>query len=156
ADAPVPDRLCDGIMLDGLGFRYPDTDRDILRDVDVRLPAGSVVALVGEHGAGKTTLVKLLCGLYRPTTGRIVIDGVPLDSLSATEWRTRTSAAFQDFGRYELAARETVGVGDLPNIDDDTSIHHALDRAGAAELVAALPNGLDTQLGRSFTGGVDL
>ncbi|HEY3607589.1 MAG TPA: ABC transporter ATP-binding protein [Pseudonocardiaceae bacterium] len=153
---PVPDRLRDGIVLDGIGFRYPGTDREVLHGVDVRLPAGSVVALVGEHGAGKTTLVKLLCGLYRPTVGRFVIDGVPLDSLSAAEWRTRTSAAFQDFGRYEFAARETVGVGDLPNIDDDPSIHRALDRAGAVDLVTTLPNGLDTQLGRSFSDGVDL
>lgn len=155
-DAPVPDRLHEGISMEGLGFRYPGTDREVLRDVTLRLPAGSVVALVGEHGAGKTTLVKLLCGLYRPTVGRVVVDGVSLDSLAVAEWRQRTSAAFQDFGRFEFPARETVGVGDLPRIEDVGSIDQALDRAGAAEVVAGLPDGLETQLGRSFAKGVDL
>ncbi len=155
-DVPVPDRLRDGIVVDGLRFRYPGTDHEVLRDVAVRLPAGTVVALVGEHGAGKTTLVKLLCGLYRPTEGRIMVDGVPLGDLAVADWRRRTSAAFQDFGRFEFAARETVGVGDLPRIADDTGIHHALDRAGAGSVISGLPDGLATQLGRSFSGGVDL
>jgi ATP-binding cassette subfamily B protein len=153
---PAPDRLREGIVIDGLGFRYPGTDEQVLRDVTVRLRAGTVVALVGEHGAGKTTLVKLLCGLYRPTEGRITVDGVPLTDLAAPTWRQRTSAAFQDFGRFEFAARETIGVGDLPRVDDDPSVHRALDRAGAADVVAGLPDGLATQLGRSFAGGTDL
>jgi ATP-binding cassette subfamily B protein len=116
-DAPVPDRLHDGIRLEGVSFRYPGTERLVLEDVDLELRAGSVVALVGENGAGKTTLMKLLCRFYDPSAGRITVDGVDLTRLTADEWRARLSGAFQDFFRFEYQARATVGVGDLHRLD---------------------------------------
>jgi len=154
--APAPVRLREGIVFDRVGFRYPGTERWVLRDVSFRIPAGSVVALVGENGAGKTTLVKLLCRMYAPTEGRILVDGVDLASVEVGAWRERLSAAFQDFARLELAARHAVGVGDLPRLDDARAVEAALEGAGAAELFAALPAGGETQLGARWEGGVDL
>ncbi|MEA3056559.1 MAG: ATP-binding cassette, subfamily bacterial, partial [Actinomycetota bacterium] len=154
--APVPERLTDGITIEGLSFAYPGTTTPVLRDVDLHLPAGSTVAIVGENGAGKTTLVKLLFRLYEPTGGRILIDGVDLRDLPVEEWRQRLSAGFQDFGMFELYARETVGIGDTGVDDDDPNVISALTRAAAPEVVDALPTGLDTQLGRDFDGGIEL
>ncbi len=89
ADRPVPARLTQGIRFEHISFAYPGTERLVLEDVNLDLPAGSVVAIVGENGAGKTTLVKLLAKLYEPTSGRILIDGVELSRMPAAEWRNR-------------------------------------------------------------------
>jgi ATP-binding cassette subfamily B protein len=153
---PPPDRIERGIVLDGLSFHYSGEARDVLHDVDLTIPAGTVVALVGENGSGKTTLVKLLCRLYEPTRGAIALDGVDLASLDLERWRSRTSAAFQDFARLELVARETVGVGDLARLEDAAAVAAALARGGAEDVVARLPARLETPLGRSFSGGVEL
>ncbi|MEN3273713.1 MAG: ATP-binding cassette, subfamily bacterial, partial [Actinomycetota bacterium] len=153
---PVPERLTEGITIEGLSFAYPGTTTPVLRDVDLHLPAGSTIAIVGENGAGKTTLVKLLFRLYEPTAGRILVDGVDLRDLPVDEWRQRLSAGFQDFGMFELYARETVGIGDTGVADDDPNVLGALTRAAAPEVVDALPTGLDTQLGRDFDGGIEL
>ena len=122
-----------------MSFAYPGTERRVLEGVDLTLPAGSVVALVGENGAGKTTLVKLLCKLYEPTAGRILVDGVPLARMRADDWRSRLAGAFQDFFRFELPAQQSVGVGDLPRIDDRPAVAAAVGRAGADDVVAGLP-----------------
>jgi ATP-binding cassette subfamily B protein len=154
--APVPDVLRDGIGFEGIAFRYPGSSGgNVLADVDLFLPAGSTVAMVGDNGAGKTTLVKLLCRFYDPTEGRVTVDGVDLRDLPVEQWRARLSGTFQDFARPELVAREAVGVGDLPSVDDAAAVHAALTRARAEDVPAALPDGLDTLLGRSFPGGVD-
>ena len=156
ADAPPPEALQHGIGVEGISFRYPGTDRNVLSDVDLHLPAGATVAIVGENGAGKSTLVKLLTGLYEPTTGRIAADGIDLRRFSTSDWRERTSAGFQDFARFELLARESVGVGSLPELENAASVATALDRAEARDVVATLPAGLETQLGASFDGGAEL
>jgi ATP-binding cassette subfamily B protein len=156
APVPPPERLVQGIGLAGVSFAYPGTDKVVLADVDLFLPAGSTVAIVGDNGAGKTTLVKLLCRFYEPTTGSITVDGVSLSRLPIESWRARIAAGFQDFGRLQLLARESVGVGDVKLMDGDGAIVAALDRAAAADLPAALPRGLATQLGRDFEGGHEL
>jgi ATP-binding cassette subfamily B protein len=112
------------------------------------------VALVGENGAGKTTLVKLLCGLYQPSPGRLLVDGVDLRRLDVETWRSRTAAGFQDFARFMLLVRESVGVGDVRSVEDVAAVAAALERAHAADVVADLPHGLETQLGRYFRPGV--
>lgn len=156
ADLPAPAALREGIRLERVSFAYPGTERLVLDSVDLDLPAGAVVALVGENGAGKTTLVKLLCKLYEPTSGRILVDGLPLDRMRTAEWRDRMAGAFQDFFRFELPARSSVGLGDVPRQDDEAAVVAAVERAGAEDVVARLPSGLDTQLGIAWPGGVEV
>jgi ATP-binding cassette, subfamily B, bacterial len=153
---PAPDRLQLGIRFESVSFTYPDTEAPVLDEVNLELPAGSVVALVGDNGAGKSTLVKLLCGFYRPSAGAITIDGCDLARIPLAEWRTRLSGAFQDFAKLNFVARESVGVGDLTAIDDADLVHGALERAHAIDVLDAMPDGLDTQLGRQFDDGVEL
>ncbi len=155
-DAPVPARLTDGIELRNVSFTYPGADEESLRDVTVRLPAGSVVAIVGENGAGKSTLVKLLARLYQPTSGQILVDGVDLARMPAEAWRSRLAGAYQDFFRFELRAQTAVGVGDLPRVEEEAAVSTAVGRAGADDVVDALPAGLHTQLGRAWPEGVDV
>jgi len=156
ADAPAPDRIREGIRCEGLSFAYPGTSRLVLDSVDLTLPAGAVIALVGENGAGKTTLVKLLCKLYEPTAGRILVDGAPLSRMRTDEWRSRLAGAFQDFFRFELRARESVGVGDLARLAEAPAVSRAVGRAGAEDVVSRLPAGLETQLGPTWPGGVEV
>jgi ATP-binding cassette, subfamily B, bacterial len=151
----VPAALTEGIRLDDVGFTYPGTDRPVLGHVDLLLPAGSVVAVVGENGAGKSTLVKLLCRFHEVSSGRVLVDGVDLRSIDPDAWRSRIAAGFQDFVRFELTARETVGVGDLPRLSSVDAVSEALERA-RTDIAGRLPDGLDTQLGTSYADGVDL
>jgi ATP-binding cassette subfamily B protein len=156
ADQAVPERLVDGITLEHVSFAYPGTERRVLDDVSLRLPAGAVVALVGENGAGKSTLVKLLCKLYEPDEGRVLVDGVPLARMPADGWRDRLAGAFQDFFRFELQARHSVGVGDVGRLDDEPGVRAAVGRAGADDVVDRLAAGLDTQLGPTWPEGVEV
>lgn len=156
ADLPVPPSLSDGIRLEHLSFAYPGTDRLVLDDVSIDIPAGSVVAIVGENGAGKTTLVKLLVKMYEPTRGRILVDGTELGRIDADAWRARIAGAFQDFFRFEFRARHSVGVGDVPRLDDGGAVSTAIGRAGADDVVTRLPGGLETQLGPTWPAGVEV
>jgi ATP-binding cassette subfamily B protein len=156
APVPVPPELRQGITLEDVSFRYPKTDRLVLADVNLTLPAGQVVALVGDNGAGKTTLVKLLTGMYEPVRGRITVDGVDLRNVDLDAWRAQASAAFQDFARLELVFHESVGVGDLPHVDDESRVAEALRQAGGGDLLDTGQLGMDTPLGVSFEHGVDL
>ena len=156
ADLPVPDRIHDGITFDHVSFAYPGTDRLVLEDVSLTLPAGAVVAVVGENGAGKSTLVKLLAKLYEPTSGQILVDDVELSRVSAEGWRGRLAGAFQDFFRFELQAKHSVGLGDEPRLDDLAAIESAVGRAGADDVVDKLAAGLDTQLGPTWPEGVEV
>ncbi len=155
-DLVTPAELRGGIRFEDLTFKYPGTDRVILRDVNLTIPAGATLAIVGENGAGKSTLVKLLCRFYEPTSGRILVDEQDLSRLPVAEWRGRIATGFQDFARFEFLARRTVGVGDLPNLDENPAVVAALDRARAGDIVGRLRDGLDTQLGKSYADGVEL
>ncbi|GAC1326869.1 MAG: ABC transporter ATP-binding protein [Chloroflexota bacterium] len=152
----VPDRLVQGITFRDVSFTYPGTTRTVLARLDLDVPAGSTIAIVGENGAGKTTLVKLLSRFYEPTTGRIEVDGMNIANFVIAEWRTRIAAGFQDFARLQLLARESIGVGDTRRLSDDEAVMAALGRAAADDMLDKLPDGLDTQLGREFAGGLDL
>jgi ATP-binding cassette subfamily B protein len=156
SDLPAPSMVRQGIRFEGVSFAYPGTDRLVLDAVDLELPAGAVVALVGENGAGKTTLVKLLCKLYEPTSGRILVDGAPLSRMRADEWRQHLAGAFQDFFRFELRARHSVGLGDVARLEEEPAVAAAVRRAGADDVIAHLPAGLETQLGPTWPGGFEV
>jgi ATP-binding cassette subfamily B protein len=156
ADQTAPARLTEGIRFDHVSFAYPGTDRLVLDDINLDLPAGKVVAIVGENGAGKSTLVKLLGKMYEPTRGRILVDGMDLARMAAVDWRARLAGAFQDFFRFEFRARQTVGIGDLPRLEDEPAVVTAVSRAGADDVIVRLPAGLDTQLGPTWPGGSDV
>jgi ATP-binding cassette, subfamily B, bacterial len=156
ADMTAPERLVDGIRLEHVSFAYPGTTRHVLDDVNLDLKRGSVIAIVGENGAGKSTLVKLLARLYQPDKGRILVDGADLSRIQADDWRQRVAGAFQDFFRFEFRARQSVGLGDVPRIDDEPAVAAAVDRAGADDVVTRLAAGLETQLGPTWPGGVDV
>lgn len=152
----VPETIRKGIDLENLSFRYPETDADVVQDVNLHIPAGSTIAVVGDNGAGKTTLIKLLSRFYEPTHGRILIDGISLHSFDVVEWRRHIAAGFQDFVRFEFLARETVGVGDLRHIEETSIVEGALVRAGSGDVVVSLPKGLESQLGKTFEDGTEL
>jgi ATP-binding cassette subfamily B protein len=147
-----------GIRFDGVGFRYPDSERWALRGVNLFLPKGRSLALVGENGAGKTTFIKLLAGLYRPTEGRVLLDGKDLRAWDEEALRRRIGVIFQDFNQYQLLLRENVGFGSAEHLGDDARVERAVEQGGAREVVAGLAGvgGLDTQLGRWFKGGAEL
>jgi ATP-binding cassette subfamily B protein len=156
ATVPAPDRLEQGISLHGVGFSYPGAQAAVLSGIDLEFPAGATIALVGENGAGKSTLVKLLARLYDPTEGTITVDGTDLRDINPDQWRAKMSAGFQDFVKFEFSATRTVGIGDLAHLDDGDSIEAALLRGDANSVIDRLTDGLDTQLGKRFTGGVEL
>ena len=157
-DQTVPAALAgaEGIRFEHVSFAYPGTSRLVLDDVNLDLPPGTVVAIVGENGAGKSTLVKLLAKMYEPTSGRILVGGTELRRVAAADWRSRLAGAFQDFFRFEFRARHTVGVGDVPRLDDTPAVTTAVTRAGADDVVAKLTEGLETQLGPTWPGGVEV
>jgi ATP-binding cassette subfamily B protein len=153
--AVPPEQLAEGIVVDRVSFRFPGADRDALSDVTVRLGTGNVIALVGDNGAGKTTLVKILTGLYEPTGGRVSVDGRHLATADLPAWQVRLSAVFQDFARFPLLVREAIGLGDVHRLHEKGAVEGAARRARADRIVARLPHGMDTRLGRN-AGGVEL
>jgi len=156
ANLHPPQRLTDGIRFEHVSFSYPGTRKRVLEDVNLEFKPGTVVAIVGENGAGKSTLVKLLSRMYQPEEGRILVDGEDLARISASEWRARLAGAFQDFFRFEFRARHTVGLGDLPRLDDEPGVTAAVGRAGADDVVGKLAAGLETQLGSAWPGGTEV
>ncbi|MGC4938593.1 ABC transporter ATP-binding protein [Kribbella sp. DT2] len=152
-----PPRLeANGIQARDLAFTYPGSTKPAVTGVNLDIPPGSVVAVVGENGAGKSTLVKLLAGFYVADSGRLTVGGVELSQVDVEAWRKHLSGCFQDFSRFELPLRESIGLGDPDHLADDAAVLTAARRGGAASLVARLPRGLDTQLGHRWPDGVDL
>jgi ATP-binding cassette subfamily B protein len=156
APRPFPRPLRQGIAFEHVGFRYPGTGADVLKDLSFEIRPGEHVALVGENGSGKTTLVKLLCRLYDPTDGTIRIDGIDLRELRIRELRDELAIVFQDYARYQLTARENIWLGNVALPLDSDRIIEAARRTGADLALSALPEGYDTQLGRQFEGGAEL
>ncbi|MHA7134353.1 ABC transporter ATP-binding protein [Oerskovia turbata] len=145
-----------GIRFEGVRFRYSDDTPWVLDGLDLELGAGRSTAIVGLNGAGKTTLIKLLARLYEPTEGRILVDGVDLRDLDTQAWQRQLALIFQDYVRYELTAAENIGLGAPALLDDREAIEAAARKAGALDVLAGLPQGLDTTLSRRYPGGRDL
>ena len=152
----APVRSEQGIRLERVSFRYPGKDDWVLRDIELFIPRGQSVAIVGANGAGKTTLVKLVTRLYRPSEGRLFLDGKQLDDWDESELRARFGVVFQDFNQYQLKLRENVGVGSVEHLDDSARIERAVARGGADAVVSGLASGIETPLGRWFQDGVEL
>lgn len=144
----VPLPLRRGVELRDVTFVYPGTDRPVLDRLNLRIAPGESIALVGENGAGKTTIVKLLTRLYDPTEGQVLVDGTDLRDLDLEQWRSRVAVIFQDFAQYHLPARMNIGLGDLARLDDLRAVEAAAARGGAAAVIQKLEDGYDTVLGR--------
>jgi ATP-binding cassette subfamily B protein len=154
ADAAALPR--DSITFRDVSFRYPAGNAAVLAGLNLRIQAGTSLAIVGLSGAGKTTLVKLLTGLCAPATGSITVDDMPLDDLDLVSWHRQLAVVFQDFVRYELSLRDNIGFGCVERTWDDTAITEVAGLAGAASLIAALPAGSATTLSPRYEDGVDL
>jgi len=144
------------IRFEAVSFAYPASPHVVLDGITLTIQPGETIALVGENGAGKSTLARLLLGLYTPTSGHITVDGDDLLDVDPVWWRSRVTAVFQEYVRYELTARENVGFGDLSRGDNQAAIEQAAARSGADGVIARLPGGYETLLGRTHATGQDL
>ena len=152
----VPRPLQQGLVFDQVSFHYPSEQQVALEDLSFSLYPGEHIALVGENGAGKTTLVKLLCRLYDPTHGRILLDGIDLREFGIQDLHQEISVIFQDFARYHMTAKENIGLGVDPDRLDHDQCVSAAQQAGIDKVIARLPQGYDTILGKMFEGGQEL
>ena len=152
----VPTAFKKGIEIRGLSFRYPNTQRFVLCDLNLHITPGETMALVGENGSGKTTLVKLLTRFYDPTEGEILLDGKDIRYYDLSELRANIAAIFQDFCRYHMTARDNIALGRTERREDLPTIRLAAEKGHAAPLIERLPKGYETMLGKRFEGGVDL
>jgi ATP-binding cassette subfamily B protein len=151
---PVPMR--GEIRFENVTFAYPGAEKPALTDLSFTIRAGETLAVVGRNGAGKTTLFKLICRLYDPNEGRILIDGVDIRDFDPSDLREHVGAMFQDYVTYQATASENIGLGNVPDIGNRTAIESAGRQAGADELISSLPEGYDTALGKWFDAGVNL
>ena len=153
---PVPNPVRGEIRFDHVSFAYPGAAEHALTDLSFTVDAGETIAIVGRNGAGKTTLFKLICRLYDPTDGRILIDGIDIRDVEPAELRAQIGGMFQDYVTYQATAAENIGLGHLDAIADREAILKASRQAGSDGLIAGLPQGYETALGKWFDAGVNL
>lgn len=152
----TPASMTKGVCMENVSFRYPGTERDVLKNINISIRPGQIVALVGANGSGKTSLIKLLCRLYDPTSGRITLDGIDAKAYSLEEYRRVFSVIFQDYGRYADTARDNIRYGDITQPEDTPLIQKAGVKSGADPFIQKLEKGYDTPLTRMFDGGCEL
>jgi ATP-binding cassette subfamily B protein len=153
---PAPRPIQGGFEFRNVSFRYPGSSRLVINNLNFHLRPGERVALIGENGEGKTTIVKLLTRLYDPVAGQVLLDGVDLREYSLEDLYREIGVIFQDFMRYEMTARENIAVGRIEQIDDLESLRESAQKSMADEVVGKLSSGYEQMLGRRFDGGVDL
>lgn len=153
---PVPSPIRRGFEFRDVSFVYPGTERRVLQNFNFRLDPGERIALIGENGQGKTTVVKLITRLYDPTEGQILLDGVDLREYDLADLHAEIGVIFQDFMRYEMTARDNIAVGRIEVPHTDEEIEYAAEKSLASEVVAKLGGGYNQMLGRRFESGVDL
>ncbi len=152
----LPENIKTGFTFNNVGFRYPKSERWVIRNVSFELKAGEKLAFVGENGAGKTTLIKLLLQFYEPTEGEILLDGVPIKKYNQLQYQQYFGVIFQDFVKFELTLRENIAMGEIEEIGNQSRIDNAADKSLANQVVSELPGGYDQQLGKRFKNGKDL
>src|SRR6201988_2502123 len=152
--APRP--IQQGFEFCNVSFAYPGTARRVLKDFNFSLRPGERIALIGENGQGKTTIVKLITRLYDPTEGQILLDGIDLREYDLQDLHSEIGVIFQDFMRYEMTARENIGVGRIERVNDLELLQQSAQKSMATDVLRKLPAGMDQMLGRRFEGGVDL
>jgi ATP-binding cassette subfamily B protein len=152
----TPRPIVRGFEFRNVSFSYPGTTRRVLSNFNFTLSPGQRVALIGENGQGKTTVVKLITRLYDPTEGQILLDGVDLREYDLDDLHAEIGVIFQDFMRYEMTARENIAMGRIERPHDQDEIEYAAEKSLASEVIAKLHGGFDQMLGRRFEGGVDL
>jgi ATP-binding cassette subfamily B protein len=164
-ETPVPSRSAglprgpdpqDGVRFEAVGFTYPGAEEPALEHVDLHLKPGESLALVGENGSGKTTMIKLLTRLYPPTSGRILLDGLDLGAWDEAALRQRVGVIFQDFARYQMLVGENVGAGDEQFFENEPRWREAARKGRASDFIETLPAGYHTQLGKWFKDGREL
>ncbi|KQW86292.1 ABC transporter ATP-binding protein [Devosia sp. Root413D1] len=153
---PFPLPVKQGLVFENVGFRYPGSENWAVRNLSFAVPAGETLALVGENGAGKTTIVKLMTRLYDPDEGRITLDGIDLKEFATADLRTHIGVIFQDFLRYSFTASDNIGVGRIEVAGDRERIVSAAEQSLADPVIRKLPEGYDQMLGRTFLKGQDL
>ncbi len=153
---PAPRPIRDGFVFEGVSFSYPGSARKVLDNLDLRIAPGERIALIGENGQGKTTIVKLLTRLYDPAEGRILLDGADLRDYNIEDLHREIGVIFQDFMRYEMSARQNIAVGRIEAADRNGNVEHAAGKSLADAVIRRLPRGYEQLLGRRFEGGVDL
>lgn len=153
---PFPNPVKHGIEFKDVCFAYPGTNHYVVKHLNFSIHPGESIAFVGENGSGKTTIIKLLSGLYVPSEGQILLDGIDLQRYDMKLFRQHVSTVFQDFGCYELSVRENVGIGNIAAADDDCILRQALEASDIYGSVATMPGGYEQVLGRRFEDGVDL
>jgi len=153
---PAPRAIRDGFEFRNVSFAYPGSQNLILKDVNLRIGAGERIAVVGENGQGKTTLVKLIPRLYEPTSGKILLDGIDLREYDIDSLRRKIGVIFQDFMHYDMTARENITLGSIECARDHARLAEAARRSGAERIIDSLPHGLDQMLGKRFEEGTDL
>ena len=156
APAAVPQPLRGEITFENVSFAYPGSESQALSDLSFTITPGETLAVVGRNGAGKTTLFKLICRLYDPTAGRILIDRIDIRDFEPDELRAHIGAMFQDYVDYQATAAENIGLGNVPQLTNREAVMSASRQAGSDELIANLPDGYDTALGKWFDAGVNL
>ncbi len=152
--APAP--ILEGVRFENVSFKYPGSEKFVLKNVNLFIKPGESIALVGLNGAGKTTLIKLLTRLYDPTEGRITLDGTDLRDFDLQSLHQRFGVIFQDFVRYQFSVKENIGFGQVEELENQERIEVAADKGGATEVIAELPEGYETVLGRRWNRGHEL
>ena len=153
---PVKRPIQKGIEFRNVSFRYPGSERYVLKDLNLSIKPHERIALVGENGQGKTTIVKLITRLYEPTAGQILLDGIDLREYRLDDLRREVGVIFQDFFRYDMPVRINIGTGRVERMNDDDALWDSARKSGADQFISAMPEKLDQMLGRRFEGGVDI
>ncbi|TVR75824.1 MAG: ABC transporter ATP-binding protein, partial [Chitinophagaceae bacterium] len=156
SDKELPKPLMDGIIVKNLSFRYPNSKRNALSDINMKIKANDTIAIVGDNGSGKSTLIKLLCKFYQPDSGEILFDNIPLSEINDKDLKENVSVLFQNYIQYNLTIKENIILGKSNQAIDEERMIESAKKAGVYDLILSLPHGFDTVLGRLFEGGEEL